>query len=414
MPDIIQEHKDWLMCPQCGDLQNIVAISPEHEMVCANCDHVLHEGHGKWLEMASALTACSLILFLMSLFFPLLTLEIGSQSQSVTIMDGFWALMARDNWVLAALIITTLFLFPLFEIFALFYLVFPYSFNKHLPGQAHVLRWLIQAQTWNMLEIFLLSMLVASVKMADMAVLHMEVGSYALFILVAVLIFAYIYLDRTKLWSWINTNNYFTRVAGEKTYDCRTCNAMVGESIVNSLKNCPRCNTEVHWRIPNSLQKTTAFLIAATILYIPANILPIMTYSTLGEVSTDTIYSGVVSLIGAELYWVATVVFTASIAVPIFKLFILAYLVTAVAMKIKVGVKHRAFLFRLTEIIGRWSMVDVFVVTLFVALVQFGFVYTVEPEAAIIAFAAVVVLTMIAAETFDPRLLWDVLEEKND
>lgn len=413
-PQIIQQHKDWLMCPECGELQSMVAISPEHEMVCCNCDYVLHEGHGKWLEVASALTACALVLFLMSLFFPILTLEIGAQSKSVTILDGFWALMERDNWVLAALIITTLFLFPLFEIFCLFYLVFPYSFNKRLPGQAQVLRWLVQAQSWSMLEVFLLSMLVASVKMADMAVLHLEIASYTLFLLVGVLFIAFIYLDKGKLWSWIETNNYFTTSIDEKIYDCRVCGAMVGESVVKNRKDCPRCDTDIHWRIPNSLQKTTALVIAAAVLYIPANILPIMTYSTLGAVETDTILSGVIALIGAELYWVASVVFLASIAVPIFKLMILSYLLVAVHWKIKPGVKHRALLFRMTEVVGRWSMVDVFVVTLFVALVQFGFVYTVEPEGAIIAFAAVVVLTMIAAETFDPRLLWDVLDEEND
>ncbi len=139
-----------------------------------------------------------------------------------------------------------------------------------------------------------------------------------------------------------------------------------------------------------------------------------MTYTSLGVTETDTIYSGVVELIGAGLYWIAVVVFVASIAVPVMKLVILSYLIWSVHARWTTGIKHRAFLYRLTEIVGRWSMVDVFVVTIFTAIVQFGFVYTVEPEAAIIAFGAVVVLTMIAAETFDPRMLWDALEEEND
>lgn len=412
--ELVEEHKDWLMCSECGELQSLVAISPEHEMVCYNCDHVLHAGHGRWLEVASALTIGAFVLFLISVFFPVLTLEIGGQSRDVTILDGFWALMSRQSWILAALIITTLFLFPLFEICALLYIVLPYSLNKHLPGQAQVLKWLIQVRAWSMLEVFLLSMVVASVKMADMAVLYLEVATYTLFMLVGVLILAVFYLDKQKLWSWINPNNYYTTSVDEKIYDCRVCHAMVGESVVHNHKACPRCDTDIHWRTPNSLQKTTAFLIAAAVLYIPANVLPIMTYSTLGAVETDTILSGVIALVGAKLYWVAAVVFTASIGFPIFKLVTLTYLVIAVRWKIKLGIKHRAFLFRLTEVLGRWSMVDVFVVTLFVALVQFGFVYTVEPEGAIIAFAAVVVLTMIAAETFDPRLLWDVLDEEND
>ena len=407
------EHKDWLVCGECGQVQSVVALSPEYEMCCFNCGAQLHEGHGSWFEVAIAFSITALCLFLISLFFPILTLEIGSQQQSITIMDGFWALLERENFILAALILTTLFLFPLFEISAFLYLLIPYYFNLRLKGQATILRWLNQAKSWSMLEVFLLGMVVASIKMADMAVLHLEVGAYALFMLVGVLILSHIKLDRMKFWSWINTNNYFTNVVGEKVYDCTACHAMVGKSIVEKGGHCPRCGSDVHHRKPGSLQKTAAFTIAAAILYIPANILPIMTYSTLGETETDTIFSGVVELMAAGLYGIAAIVFIASIAVPILKLVILTYLIIAVKMRVRIGVKHRAFLYRMTEIVGRWSMVDVFVVMIFVALVQFGFVYTVESEGAIIAFGAVVVLTMIAAETFDPRLIWDARDRKN-
>ncbi len=408
------EHRDWLVCHNCAQVQSIVAVSPEHELCCFNCGAVLHEGHGRWLEVTIALSIAALLLFLISIFCPILTLEIGAQSQTITVMDGFWALIERNNFILAALIVTTLFLFPLFEISAFLYLLIPYYYNKRMPGQPMILRWLNQAQSWSMLEVFLLGMIVASIKMADMAVLHFEVGSYALFLLVSMLILAHIKLNRIKFWSWINTNNYFTNVVGERVVDCKACDALVGQSIVESDGHCPRCGSEVHERIPHSIQKTAAFTLAAAILYIPANVLPIMTYSTLGDVETDTILSGVIELVMVGLYGIALIVFVASVAVPMLKLVILTYLIVAVHYKLKIGVKHRAFLYRLTEIIGRWSMVDVFVVTIFVAIVQFGFVYTVEAEGAIIAFGAVVVLTMIAAETFDPRLLWDARERKHD
>ncbi len=414
MSELHAQHKDWLMCRNCGELQSVVAISPEHEMCCCKCDAPLISGRGQWLQTASALAVTSLLLFLVSQFFPFLTLEIGSQSQTVTVLDGFLALMDRGNWVLAALVITTTFIFPLFEICAFLYLLIPYSLNLRLPGQSMMLRWLILAQAWSMLDVFLLSVVVASVKMADMAVLRLEVGCYALFLLVGVLILAYLKMDRRKLWEWINPNNYFARHKEETLFDCSVCQAMVGESVVEENQTCPRCYSDIHKRIPNSLAKTTAFIIAAILLYIPANLLPIMTYATLGEVETDTIMSGVIELVGAGLYWVALVVFVASVVVPLLKLVILSYLVWSVRAGWKTGVKHRAFLYRLTEMVGRWSMMDVFVVTIFVAIVQFGFVYTVEPEGAIIAFGAVVVLTMIAAETFDPHLLWDALEKEND
>ncbi len=414
MSQVHAEQKDWLMCHDCGELQAVVAISPEHEMRCCVCDSVLHSGHGKWLQVVSSLVVTSALLFAICQIAPFMTLEIGSQSQTVTILDGFWALFERGNWVLAGLVLTTIFLFPLFEIIAFLYILIPYNFNRRLRGQTTLLRWLVQAQSWSMLEVFMLSMVVASVKMADMAILKLEVGSYALFLLVGVLILAYVKMDRRNLWSWINPNNYFTSYNREYVYDCDICQSMVGETIVEQKGECPRCQSKLHKRIPNSLQKSTAFVLASIILYIPANVLPIMTYTSLGVTETDTIYSGVVELIGAGLYWIAVVVFVASIAVPVMKLVILSYLIWSVHARWTTGIKHRAFLYRLTEIVGRWSMVDVFVVTIFTAIVQFGFVYTVEPEAAIIAFGAVVVLTMIAAETFDPRMLWDALEEEND
>ncbi len=383
-------------------------------MVCYVCGSLLHTGHGRWLQLACSLTVTSAVLFCICQFLPFLTLEIGSQKQTITILDGFWALFDRGNWVLAALVVTTIFLLPLFEIVAFLYILIPYNFNRKLPGQNTLLRWLVQVQSWSMMEVFLLSMVVASVKMADMAVLRLEIGAYALFLLVGVLILAYIKMDRKKLWAWMNPNNYFTQYNREHVYDCHVCQAMVGESIIEETHQCPRCQSEIHRRVPGSLQKTTAFLIASIVLYIPANLLPIMTYTSLGITETDTIMSGVIALVGAGLYWIALVVFVASVAVPVLKLIILGYLVLSVHIGLTAGIKHRVFLYRLTEVVGRWSMVDVFVVTIFTAIVQFGFVYTVEPEGAIIAFGAVVVLTMIAAETFDPRLLWDALEKQDD
>ncbi|WP_239923680.1 paraquat-inducible protein A [Agaribacterium haliotis] len=407
------EHKDWLVCNECGQVQYVVALEADHALMCFNCGAELSQSQSRWFETVIALAFAALALFIISMFFPILTLEIGTQSQSVTIVDGFWALFQRNNFILAALILATLVLFPLFEICALLYLVLPYYFNRRLRGQATVLRWFNQAQSWSMLEIFLLSMVVGSIKMADMAHLELEVGSYALFLLVAILILANLKLSRMKFWAWINTNNYFTTEVGEEVLDCTSCNALVGRSIVESGGLCPRCGSEVHERIPHSLEKTTALTLAAAILYIPANILPIMTYTSLGEVSTDTIFSGVVSLIANDLWGIAIIVFVASIVVPILKLVILTYLIVAVKWRIRVGARHRAWLYRLTEFIGRWSMVDVFVVTIFVALVQFGFIYTVEAEGAIIAFGAVVVITMVAAETFDPRLIWDAREQQH-
>jgi len=170
---------------------------------------------------------------------------------------------------------------------------------------------------------------------------------------------------------------------------------------------CPRCGAELHVRKRNSLQRTTALVIAAAICYAPANLLPIMTVTTLGRVQSDTIMSGVVYFLLHGDWPLAVVIFTASIFVPIAKLLILSFLLISVHRGSAWRPVERTRLYRLTEAIGRWSMVDIYVVTILVALVRLGNLATIEANAGAVFFGSVVVLTMLAAESFDPRLIWD-------
>jgi len=174
---------------------------------------------------------------------------------------------------------------------------------------------------------------------------------------------------------------------------------------------CPRCEAPLHERKPNSMARTWALIIAAAILYIPANVLPMTITSTLGTTQADTIMSGVIYFIHSGSWEIALVIFIASIFVPLAKLLILVYLLLSVHFRWQWHPKDRTALYRLTEAVGRWSMLDIFVVTILVALVKLGAIVTIEAGPAAVYFAAVVVLTMIAAESFDPRLIWDTLKE---
>lgn len=153
---------------------------------------------------------------------------------------------------------------------------------------------------------------------------------------------------------------------------------------------------------------------AAFILYIPANALPIMTIVSLGAGEPDTILSGVITLIAAGMWPLALLVFFASIVVPMLKLFVLIYLLLSVQFKSRWRPRDRTALYRLTEAVGRWSMLDIFVIAILVALVKFGSIATIETGAGASAFASVVVITMFAAMSFDPRLIWDVIESDHE
>ena len=170
---------------------------------------------------------------------------------------------------------------------------------------------------------------------------------------------------------------------------------------------CPRCGGTVHSRIPDSLQKTSAYLAAAAILYAPANLLPVMhTNSVLGE-EDNTILSGVAELIHTGSWPLALLVFFASVVVPLLKLFGISVLVWMSARRAPDHQLARVRLYRVVEFVGRWSMLDVYVITLLVALVRMGKLASVSAGPGALAFAAVVVLTLLAARSFDPRSIWD-------
>ncbi|MBF0621113.1 MAG: paraquat-inducible protein A [Magnetococcales bacterium] len=177
---------------------------------------------------------------------------------------------------------------------------------------------------------------------------------------------------------------------------------------------CPRCGQSVHFRKPNSIARTWAWLIAATICYIPANLFPIMTVEKLGQGEPSTIVSGVQMLWAAGMYPIAILVFVASIMVPVLKLIVLTFLLISIQRRSQWRPKDRAILYRITEFFGRWSMIDIYMISILTALVSFGTVAQVTPGLGATFFAGVVVMTMIAAECFDARLIWDCLEENHE
>lgn len=180
----------------------------------------------------------------------------------------------------------------------------------------------------------------------------------------------------------------------------------------DAVLDCPRCYATVHRRKPDSLNRTTAFLVAAVICYFPANLYPIMESTSLGRAQEDTIFTGVVYLLENGMWPLAAIVFIASVIVPVAKIVSLSWLVVSVRRRSRWRPRDRAATYRIVELVGRWSMVDVYVVTILVALVHLGTLANVAVRFGAIFFAAVVVLTILAAESFDPRLIWDALDRR--
>jgi len=195
---------------------------------------------------------------------------------------------------------------------------------------------------------------------------------------------------------------------------CTECHELNKQEAEVDEQSCTRCGAQVHARRPNSLTRTWALLITAAIIYVPANVLPIMTVSSLGQGEPSTIMSGVIELVQHGMIPIATVVFIASILVPTFKLVGIALLLFSVQRRQPLSARQRIWMYRFIEFIGRWSMLDIFVIAILVAVVNFGRIASVEANLGAVAFASVVILTMLAAVTFDPRLIWDNTESDDD
>lgn len=191
---------------------------------------------------------------------------------------------------------------------------------------------------------------------------------------------------------------------------CTTCGLVCRDRVVDTPRDCPRCASALHTRKPNSLARCWALLIAAALLYLPANLLPIMHTRTFLEERDDTILSGVRVLWQAGSWDLALIVFIASVFVPLAKLAVLAVLLFSVQRGWRGARRRRTRLYRWVDWIGAWSMLDIFVVVLLVALVQFQTLARVEPGLGAVAFGGVVVLTLLASHSFDPRLIWDAAE----
>ncbi len=192
---------------------------------------------------------------------------------------------------------------------------------------------------------------------------------------------------------------------------CLTC-GLLSRPPSAAAPACPRCGARLHRRKPASLVRAWTFLVAAMILYLPANLLPIMETESFFGTQSDTIMSGIVFLWKNGSWPLAVIVFVASIMVPLLKMIALLTLLIAVHMGVKVHCHDLSKLYRVLELIGRWSMLDIYVVTILVSLVQLQLVATVTPDNGALAFCAVVVLTMLATMSFDPRLIWDSAEQE--
>jgi paraquat-inducible protein A len=267
-----------------------------------------------------------------------------------------------------------------------------------------------------MIEVFLFGVFVAYVKLGDLVTITLDVGVYALVALTFVLIWLDGSLDHEAIWDRIGRQSPAERVPLTdrrrlaRAIACEACELV--DAGTGEHRHCARCGSALHPRKPDAIARTWALVIAAAVLYVPANYYPVLTVMQLGAGAPSTILGGVEELISSRMYPLAALVFFASIAVPMLKIFGLGLMLVSTQFGRPGWLTDRTRLYHVVRWIGRWSMIDIFMEALLGALVKFGSVITIEPGVGALAFCGVVILTMLAAETFDPRLMWDAAAER--
>jgi len=410
---------DLIACHECGLLQRMVALPVGASAKCLQCGSGLYKAKRNSIERSLMLTVTALFLFALAVSFPFMSFKLEGREQQSDLFTGVVELYQQGLWPLAVLVGCAMILFPLLKLLGSLYVLFPIWIGKRPPNAANVFKWVEILHPWAMMEVFLLGVIVAYVKLVDMATIELGVALYSFAALIVVMIWAEASLDPRDVWEKLPIEGVkqTPAAAGEGVLvGCHACDLVsrVRAGSHGLHASCPRCGSSLHRRKPNSLSRTTALVLTAAILYVPANVYPVMTVISFGKGSPDTILSGIKEFIHAGMWPLALLVFFASIAVPMLKLIGLSFLLISVRRKSRWRLRDRTLLYRVIEAVGRWSMIDIFMISILVALVKLGSIATIEPGVGATSFAGVVVVTMIASLCFDPRAMWDAAEKKND
>jgi paraquat-inducible protein A len=422
-------------CLDCDLLQRVSSLPEGATARCRRCGHTIAYNKPDSLNRTLALAMAAAIALIVANIYPLMGLSISGRQTSTTIMGG-----AREMWLqgqeLGAMIV--LFCTAIAPAVHIGIMLTILTATKRAPAPQWVgtlLRWSNWHQPWAMVEVMMLGLLVALIKIAELATVTPGIGMFAAGALVAFVTAMTVSFDPREVWKrveWFHREKNEGMTSDQSTSDqqslahigpitgkklglivCECCGLLSKPVDIHEPGKCPRCGEELALRRHDAIQRTWALIMAAAICYIPANVFPVMVSKLLvGVPEDDTIISGVVLLYKTGSWHLALIVLIASVVIPLAKIAALAYLLISVQRGSIQGQQERLRLYRLVEFVGRWSMLDVFVVAFTVALIQLQPLMSIKPGAGVLFFAAVVILTMIAAENFDPRLIWDSHNEQ--
>lgn len=394
------------VCPDCDWVVDI-PITASEAVNCPRCGHRLAGGKAVAANSILALAVTALVLGLVSLWLPFVGYSAKGTTETMRLLDTSRELVHFHERLLAILVLFTVVVVPLLYLLAVVWTFARQSFfQSKAPGPVtlYLIRTLVQLRVWMMADVFLLGALVALIKISGAASITLDSGFYSFVGFVIVLLVTADRVSRYQLWHLIPHRQSPASETGKSAstqglVGCVCCHAPNSET----AKRCWRCGESLQLSRWRGARLTLALLAAAAIFLVPAHILPVMETTSLGRTYPSTIIGGVLELWRRNDEPIAIILFVASLVIPIAKILVLLVLLWASSVINKRQLKQRLWLYKVTDWIGRWSMIDIFVVAVLVALVRGGHLISVYPGNAALAFALTVILTMLAAMTFDTR-----------
>ncbi len=412
-----------MTCFNCGLFHFVPPLEPGQRVRCRRCHAVVAARRKDAVRRTLAWGIAALVMFGVTVTMPFMRIELYGRAHQMVLVNGADTLDADGLWALGMLIFFLTIAAPAARIAGLTFVTLSVHRRHKPPLLWLVMRMAAWLREWSMVEVYLLGAFVAYTKLIDLADVGVLTAGYSLAALMLLQAITEFSFDREATWRALEQQNAVFDPARlrvtlsrcvapharpEHMMGCLTCGFTV---LGGPGATCPRCGAPAYPRKRHAIARAAALLLAAAILYIPANIFPILTAVELGRGEPSTILGGVRQLLAAHMYPLAALVFFASIVVPAVKVLGLGVVLHTTRNRVRKRVRDRVVLYRVVEVIGRWSMIDMFMLSILVGLVQLGFVATVTPGDGALAFAAVVVLTMLAAMAFDPRLIWDAALE---
>ncbi|MEN8190148.1 MAG: paraquat-inducible protein A [Thermodesulfobacteriota bacterium] len=412
----------FLACPACDLLIKAQNVPRGHVGNCPRCRRRLIAPKENSIERILAITLAGLLVFFPAIGLPLLKVEALGQENMASVIDACLAFYQNGYFLVGVMVFLTVIVIPFLNLSLLFIISLHLKFNRFHPLLPYSLRSVHHLREWGMSEIYLLGVLVSIIKVYQLAEISYRPGFFCFLILSLTTILSLTLLDRGEFWQAITRlkEDFNTTVPQKFTppmvddnarssniIHCHECELTLPSPEKITSSSCPRCNAHLHYRIPRSLQLTWALLICSVVFLIPANILPIMRVDTFGSPLYSTIMDGVIYFFHEKEFGIGLIIFTASILVPVFKVIGLTIILVSIHFKTETSLRQKAIMFRFIEFIGRWSMLDIFVIAFMAALVDFANLSSTHPAPGAFFFTLVVISTMFAAISFDPRCLWD-------